>query len=110
MKFAAAVEAALACGWRYPVVVGRQRQVMVAPDTISSQRRPLTDPLGPRPLLVDRPRSGPCSFGTLVADTVASAVARTQLLHLLWSRQVGVDLARPLTDDSIVHPAEVSGR
>ncbi|MEU3166351.1 TnsA-like heteromeric transposase endonuclease subunit [Streptosporangium sp. NPDC006930] len=110
VKFAAAAEAALACGWRYLVVAGWQRQVMVTLDTISSQRRPLTDPLGLRPLIVDRLRSGPCSFGTLVAGTVAPAVARAQLLHLVWSRQVGVDLARPLTDDSIVYPAEVNAQ
>ncbi|MEO3791708.1 hypothetical protein ABGB14_15995 [Nonomuraea sp. B10E15] len=110
VKFAAAAEVALACGWRYLVVAGWRQQVMTTLDGVSSQRRSSSDPLQLRPLLLDRLRSGPCPFGTLVAGTVAPAVARAQLLHLLWWRRAGVDLARPLTDDSIVYPAEEAGR
>jgi hypothetical protein len=110
VKFAATAEVALACGWRYLVVAGWRQQVMTTLDGISSQRRSSSDPLKLRPLILDRLRSGPCPFGTLVADTIAPAVARAQLLHLLWWRRAGVDLACPLTDDSIVHPAEEGGR
>jgi hypothetical protein len=30
-------------------------------------------------------------------------MARAQALHLLWTRRLGVDLAEPLTDQSMVH-------
>ncbi|GAA0990085.1 hypothetical protein GCM10009555_075280 [Acrocarpospora macrocephala] len=110
VKFAATAEVALACGWRYLVVAGWRQQVMTTLDGISSQRRSSSDPLELRPLILDRTRSGPCSFGTLVSGTIAPAVARAQLLHLLWWRRAGVDLARPLTDDSIIYPGEEDGR
>jgi hypothetical protein len=105
VKFAASAEVALACGWRYLVVAGWQRQVLTTLDTVASQRRPLTDALGLRPVLLERLQSGPQPFGEAVASAVAPAVARAQLLHLVWLRQAGVDLARPLTDDSLVYPA-----
>ena len=46
VKFAASAEAALACGWRYGVVAGWRPHVMTTLDTLSAQRRPLSDPLG----------------------------------------------------------------
>jgi hypothetical protein len=46
VKFAASAEAALACGWRYGMVGGWQPHVMTTLDTLSAQRRPLSDPLG----------------------------------------------------------------
>jgi hypothetical protein len=44
-SFAAAAEAALACGWRYTVAARWREHVLASLDALSSQRRPLTDPL-----------------------------------------------------------------
>lgn len=104
-SFAAAAEAALACGWRY-VVAGRWRdRVLPAVDVMSSQRRPLQDPLGLRPGLVAAAAGG-LTFGELAAGSRCEPVARAQLLHLLWHRRLGVDLSRPLGDGSAVRLAD----
>jgi hypothetical protein len=102
--FAAAAEAALACGWAY-VVVGRwQDNVVPALDAISSQRRPLRDPLGLQPGLVAA-ASGGLTFGELAASSPYEPVARAQLLPLLWHRRLGVNLSQPLGDGSAVRVA-----
>jgi hypothetical protein len=99
--FAAAAEAALACGWAY-VVVGRWREhVVPAVDVISSQRRPLRDPLGLQPGLLAAAAGG-LTFGELAVSGPYEPVVRAQLLHLLWRRRLGVDLSRPLGDGSTV--------
>ena len=103
-SFAAAAEVALACGWRY-AVVGRWREhVLPALDVMSSQRRPLQDPLGLRPGLLAAAAGG-LTFGELAAGSRCEPVARAQLLHLLWHRRLGVDLSRPLGDGSAVRLA-----
>src|SRR5437870_477551 len=51
-SFAAAAEAALACGWRYTVAARWREHVLPSLDALSSQRRPLTDPLGLQPGLL----------------------------------------------------------
>jgi hypothetical protein len=102
--FAAAHEAALACGWRYTVVTGWRGHVVTTVDTLSAQRRPLRDPLGVQAQLLARVTAGACSFGELVDGTRVPAVARAHLLHLLWRRRVGTDLGRPLTDAAVVWP------
>ena len=57
-SFAASAELALACGWRY-TVVGRWRDnVLTAVDAMSSQRRPLSDPLVRGRRFWTRPRAG----------------------------------------------------
>jgi len=100
-SFAAAAEVALACGWRY-AVAGRWREhVVPALDTLSSQRRRLSDPLGLRPGLLASARQG-LTFGELAASSACEPVARAQLLHLIWHRRLGVDLAGPMADRSIV--------
>lgn len=109
VAFAAAAEAALAAGWGYAVVTGWRPHVMTTVDTLSAQRRPLTDPLGLRPHLRDLAACGPRPFGALVDATPCPAVARAQLLHLLWHHELGVDLARPLGDRSRVWPAGSGG-
>jgi len=106
VKFAASAEAALVCGWRYLVVAGWRPHVMATVDTLSSQRRLLADPLGLRDVVLDRMSSGPRGFADLVAGTVAPPVARAQLLHLLWHRRLSIDLARPLTDATLVRPVD----
>jgi hypothetical protein len=103
VRFAAAAEAALSCGWRYTVVPGWRTHVQATLDTVSAQRRPLTDPLGLQGMLLTIVRAGPVPFGELVEQTAVPAMARAQALHLLWTRRLGVDLAEPLTDQSMVH-------
>lgn len=107
LRFAAASEAALACGWRYTVVAGWRRQVMTVLDTVSAQRRQLVDRLGIEDQLLQAAASGPVRFGDLVAATTLPAVARAHALHLIWHRRLAIDLAQPLCDDSMVSPAAV---
>ena len=109
--FAATAEAALAAGWRYAVVTGWHGQVLATLDALSAQRRPLTDRLGLQAELVAAAAAGPCAFGALVAATSLPAVARAHALHLLWQRELGIDLAAPLNDTSLVWPASaLAGR
>jgi hypothetical protein len=102
--FAAAGEAALASGWRYSVVTGWRPGVWSALDALSSQRRGLHDPLGLQDRMLTVARAGLVAFGDLVAATSLPSVARAHALHLLWHRRLGVDLSRPLGDDSPVWP------
>ncbi|HUY50118.1 MAG TPA: hypothetical protein VMV92_31175 [Streptosporangiaceae bacterium] len=102
MKFAAAAETALACGWRYVVVTGWHRHVLPGLDSLSAQRRRLDDPLGVQDELPAAARSSPAVFGDLVAATALPAVARAHALHLIWHRLLGIDLAAPLTDATVV--------
>ena len=99
--FAAAAEIALACGWAYVVVARWREHVVPAVDAISSQRRPLRDPLGLQRGLLAAAAEMP-TFGELAASSPYEPVARAQLLHLLWHRRLGVDLSRPLGDRSVV--------
>jgi hypothetical protein len=99
--FAASAEAALACGWRYTVVSGWRPHVLTTLDTLSSQRRELTDRLGLQVALLAAAAAGPQRFGEVAAATVAPPVARAHLLHLLWHRRLGIDLAEPLTDATL---------
>ncbi|GAA3085776.1 hypothetical protein GCM10020000_85320 [Streptomyces olivoverticillatus] len=100
-SFAAAAEVALACGWHYVVAARWRDHITSALDALSSQRRPLSDPLGLRPGLVTSARRG-LTFGELAATAAYEPLARAQLLHLLWHRQLGVNLAEPLDDRSPV--------
>jgi hypothetical protein len=99
-SFAAAAEAALACGWRYAVAARWREHVPASLDALSSQRRPLKDPLGLRPGLVAAARQQGARFGEAVAASGCEPVARAQLLHLIWGRQIGIDLDEPLADRS----------
>jgi hypothetical protein len=103
IRFAAAAEVALPCGWRYAVVAGWRPHVQAALGTISAQRRPLTDPLGLQRVLLTAIGCGPVRFGELVEQAEVPAMARAQALHLIWNRRLGVDLAAPLGDRSLVH-------
>jgi hypothetical protein len=100
-SFAAAAELAVACGWRYVVVARWRDHILSTLDALSSQRRPLSDPMGLRPVLLAAARQG-LTFGELAAVSRYEPVARAQLLHLIWHRQLGVDLAQPLADRSLV--------
>jgi hypothetical protein len=105
VRFAAAAEAALAAGWRYSVVAGWRPHVLSVVDALSSQRRPLEDPLGLQGQLLAAARSGAVPFGELAGGTSLPAVARAHALHLLWHRRLGTDLARPLGNGSLVWAA-----
>lgn len=107
-SFAAAAEVAVACGWRYTVAARRREHAFARLDALSSRRRLRTDPLGLRCCSPGRSAGGP--FGELAAATVCEPVTRAQLLHPLWSRRLGVDLASPLQDRSVVVPAGEAGR
>jgi len=109
VRFAAADEVALACGWRYAVVAGWRPHVIGVLDALSAQRRPLDDPLGLQVQLLAAVRARSRPFGDLVAETSLPAVARAQALHLLWHRRLGVDLGRPLGDRSRVWSAQLGG-
>jgi hypothetical protein len=101
-SFAAAAEVATACGWHYRVAAGWRDHAWAALDAFSSQRRKLSDPLGLRPGLLASARRRQATFGELAAESGCEPVARAHLLHLLWHRQIGVDLSLPLTDRSPV--------
>lgn len=100
--FAATREAALVAGWRYLVVTGWRPHVQTSLDTLSAQRRPLRDPIGLQQELLSAAATGPRPFGDLVTATRVPAVARAHALHLIWHRRLGVDLAAPLGDTSMV--------
>lgn len=111
VKFAASAEAALACGWRYGVVGGWQPHVMTTLDTLSAQRRPLSDPLGLAGVLLAAADAGPARFADLVAATCYPAIARAFAIHLIWHRALAIDLGEPFGDSSLVwRGAARSGR
>jgi hypothetical protein len=100
-SFAAAAEVAVACGWCYAVVANWQPHVPTTLDWLSSRRRPLSDPLGVEPGLLAGAAEGR-GFGELAESSAFPPVARAHLLHLIWCRQLGVNLAEPLEDRSLV--------
>ncbi len=102
VKFAASAEAALACGWRYGVVGGWRPHVMTTLDTLSAQRRPLSDPLGLAGALRSAVAGGPVRFADLAAATCCPAVARAFAIHLIWHRVLAIDLAVPFGDSALV--------
>ncbi len=106
VAFAAAAEVAAAVGWRYAVVTGWRPHVLTTVDTLSSQRRRLSDQLGMVDQLMGVLADGPRPFGEVAAQTVAPAVARAYLLHLLWRRRLGMDLRAPLGDATLVYRGE----
>ncbi|MEU1596882.1 TnsA-like heteromeric transposase endonuclease subunit [Streptomyces sp. NPDC005708] len=110
LKFAAAREAAVACGWQYAAVTGWRPHVITVLDHLSSQRRKLTDQLGLQGQLLTAVDRGPLPFGDLVEGTRLPAVARAHATHLLWHRRLGVDLGSPLGDRSMVWLAAQPGR
>ncbi|MEV6637899.1 TnsA-like heteromeric transposase endonuclease subunit [Actinoplanes sp. NPDC051470] len=103
--FAATAEAALAVGWCYLVVPGWRAQVMTTIDALSAQRRQLHDPLGVIAVLLAAVGQRGSTVGQLVAGCTMPALGRAFVVHLLWHRRLGVDLALPLTDRSPIWPA-----
>jgi hypothetical protein len=102
IKFAAAAEVALACGWQYIVVAGWRRQVMETIEDLSAARRPLSDLLGAEQQILREAAGGPCPFGQVVAAASYPAIARAHAVRLLWTRRLGIDLSMPLTDKAPV--------
>ncbi|MER7805546.1 TnsA-like heteromeric transposase endonuclease subunit [Streptomyces parvulus] len=104
VRFAAAAQVAAAAGWRYLVVTGWRRQVLAGIDILSVRRRPMSDPLGFQGQLLAAIGRRPWPFVELVNQTRVPAVARTHVVHLLWKRQMAVDLALPFGDGTWVYP------
>ncbi|MBN1172660.1 MAG: TnsA-like heteromeric transposase endonuclease subunit [Micromonosporaceae bacterium] len=102
LRFAASAEVALVAGWRYLVVTGWQPNVFDVVDALSAQRRPLADPLGVQPQLLAAAGVGPVAFAALVAAASWPGVARAHTLHLLWHRQLALDLAAGLGEHTRV--------
>nr|WP_237547008.1 TnsA-like heteromeric transposase endonuclease subunit [Streptomyces sp. SID161] len=100
-SFDASAEVALACGWHYTVAARWGDHIYSTPDALSSQRRPLSDPLGLRPALLESARKR-LTFGDLAASATYEPLARAQLLHLLWHGRLGVDLTETPADRSVV--------
>ncbi|MEU5639210.1 TnsA-like heteromeric transposase endonuclease subunit [Streptomyces milbemycinicus] len=100
--FAAAAEVALVCGWHYVVAAGWKKHVTATLDVFSSQRRALSDPLALRPRLLAAAAQDGGTFGELADAAPFPPLARAQLLHLLWHRQLGIDLSQPFGDRSVV--------
>jgi len=107
--FGAAGEGGVAAGWRYGVVAGWRPHVLTTLDTLASQRRPLADPLGTQPELLEAAAHGPLPFAELVAATSYPAVARAHALHLIWHRSLAMDLAQPLGDRTPIWPVHAGG-
>lgn len=105
-SFAAAAELAEVCGWRFAVVAGWKSHVSTSLDWFSSQRRPLSDRLGVQPGLMAGAAEGR-GFGELAASSAFPPVARAHLLHLLWHRRLGLNLLKPLGDQSKIVASEV---
>ncbi|MFF2957003.1 hypothetical protein ACFVVU_37395 [Kitasatospora sp. NPDC057965] len=105
VKFAASAEAALAVGWNYGVVTGWRRHVVRIVDALSAGRRELTDQLGFQEQLLRAASSRPLPFGELVGQCSYPAIARAHAFHLLWHRNLGIDMSAPLTDTSPVRLA-----
>jgi hypothetical protein len=106
VAFAATAEVAAVVGWRYAGVMGWKPHVLTTVDMLSSQRRQLSDRLVMVDELVAAVTDRPRPFGELAAQTMAPAVARAYLLHLLWHRRLGVDLGMPLGDATLIYPGE----
>jgi len=102
VAFAATAEVALLMGWGYTVVTGWRANAVSTIDALSSQRRPLTDRMGMSAALLNAVPADGRRFGDLAAETIAPAVARAYLLHLLWHRRLSMDLAGPLGDDTVI--------
>ncbi|MEU6393620.1 TnsA-like heteromeric transposase endonuclease subunit [Streptomyces sp. NPDC046939] len=102
--FAAAAELALACGWGFAVAAGWRGHVRTTLDWLSSRRRPLSDPLGVEAGLMEAAATPGRTLRQLAAASTCPPVARAHLLHLLWQRRLGVDLMKPLGDQSVIVP------
>ncbi|MFF8971900.1 TnsA-like heteromeric transposase endonuclease subunit [Streptomyces sp. NPDC014995] len=105
LKFAASAEAALSAGWRYGVVVGWRQHVLANVDALSAERRPLPDVLGIQAQLQETAAQGLMSYGELVERCCLPAIGRAHAIHLLWSRNLGVDLSVPFGDASPIRLA-----
>ena len=89
-------------GWQETVVVGYSQPALTVLKTVGAARQ-TADPysLGDQmlDLLDDR---GPSRFGDLVAATEVPVLARAVLQRLIWDREVTIDLAQVLTDETVV--------
>lgn len=96
-------------GWREALVVGYAQPAHTVLKTIAAARR-TADPYSLGEEMLDLlAEDGSLPFGDLVAATTAPVLARAVLQRLIWDREVTIDLARLLTDETLVAlPAEVT--
>ncbi|MBY8857999.1 TnsA-like heteromeric transposase endonuclease subunit [Nocardia sp. CA2R105] len=102
IAFAATAQVAGMLGWGYAVVTGGRQPAMVTVDTLSSQRRPLADPLDMAHTMRSIAAKGSVTFGELAEMAEVPVMARSILLQLLWRRQLGMDLAESLGDRTVI--------
>lgn len=106
VAFAATAQAAREAAWHYTVVPGLRPQVFTNLDDLSAQRRGLDDRLGLIPQLLDAAAAGPSTFEDLAQATSVPTIARAFARHLLWHRRLGMDLAQPLLNTTVVYPVD----
>jgi len=107
VRLAAARVAACAklAGWGYELVgapPGRQETVNVL--TLAAYRRRMLGVEEYRERMLSLARD-PVALGDLIGFVGDDDVARAVALHLCWTRELSVDLARPLEDSSLVQAA-----
>ncbi|MFQ6395318.1 TnsA-like heteromeric transposase endonuclease subunit [Nocardia sp. KC 131] len=110
VAFAATAQFAELLGWGYMAVTGWRQPALATVDTLSSQRRPLADPLGMAEALMTAVAAGPCRFdeargiddGTNDLESVCAATA--------LATELGLDLSQPLDDQAVLTAAAGSAR
>ena len=95
----------LACaeaGLGYRVLSQPEPQLLVNVRWLAGFREPPADPDGERSRMLSAIRTGACTIAALLAGAGERALARPVLMHMLWVREVLIDLGVPLGEDSIV--------
>lgn len=95
-------------GWQDAVVVGYPQPTLTVLQTLAAARY-TDDPYDLAGVLLSALEAqGPSRFGDLVDATPAPALGRAVLQRLLWDRTVSTDLARLLTDETVIDLVEVT--
>jgi hypothetical protein len=104
--FRAQVEATgAACaeaGIGYRVLSEPDRQLLVNVRWLAGFRERPPDPDGERARMVSAMAAGLCTLGELLAGAEERALAQPVLMHLLWCGDALVELAEPLSDETVV--------
>lgn len=90
-------------GWDYVVATGPEGALWANLSWLAGYRRPPADPFGYESVLLSR-CNRPTPFVELIASVGPAALVRPALFHLLWRRELTVDLARPLAGHTLVAP------
>jgi len=95
---------AAAAGWSYRLLGAPDPQLAGNVLHLAGFRRPVAGVAQYRGALLAA-AVRPIRFGELAAAMADEAVARAVIQHLCWTRQLRVDLSRPLEDTSLVQAA-----